>query len=122
VESLQKDLAERATVADLRQSILQQNAINETLCGEQCVGRWVWRSGKVKATGIVPWNVQVANSAPDVYEWEKDKTFIGVVQPGLYEVCMHRSLSVTPLLLVFSPSPTLLFCSPLPRWRMLCRS
>lgn len=109
VAALEKAVKEKASVADLRASIVQQNAINETLCGEQCIARWVWRSGKVKPSGIVPWNVQVANSAPDVYLWEKDKGTIGVVQPGLYEVCFCSCHSL--LRLFFHDHRFLLFRS-----------
>ena len=49
-------------------------------------GRWIWKSGKTKSGHGVPWNVQILNSNPQNYLWEKDKINIVVVTPGLYEI------------------------------------
>lgn len=35
---------------------------------------------------MIPWEVQVVNTLPDNFIWEKDKTVITVGAPGLYEV------------------------------------
>jgi hypothetical protein len=48
------------------------------------VGRWTWESGELKAGGLVPWETQAANSVPDHYFWEKDKTSILIITAGVY--------------------------------------
>ena len=63
----------------------RQSQINETLCGENCVARWLWKSGQVKSGYAIPWEIQTVNTAPDNYVWEKDKTAILVVSPGIYQ-------------------------------------
>ena len=41
------------------------------------VGRWIWRNGAVKSqSGLVPWNVQLQNSAPQCFLWEVDASEI----------------------------------------------
>lgn len=64
----------------------EQALINETLCGENCVARWIWKSGEVRSGYAVPWEVQSVNTCPDNFLWEQDKTSILTVAPGLYEV------------------------------------
>lgn len=65
-----------------------QALINDALCSENCTGRWAWKSGQVKNGYAVPWEIQLINTAPDNYLWEKDKTSVTVVAPGLYEIDM----------------------------------
>lgn len=65
-----------------------QALINDALCAENCTGRWAWKSGQVKNGYAVPWELQLVNTAPDNYLWEKDKTSITVVASGLYELTM----------------------------------
>ena len=50
------------------------------------VARWIWKSGRTKAHGAVPWNVQSVNTDPENFRWERDKTFVRAGAPGLYEV------------------------------------
>lgn len=57
---------------------------------ENAVGRWIWKSGRTKAGGTVPWNLQSVNTDADNMHWEKDKCSITVDVPGLYEVRTRR--------------------------------
>jgi hypothetical protein len=50
------------------------------------VARWIWKSGRTKTNGLVPWNVQSVNTDPENFRWERDKTFVRAGAPGLYEV------------------------------------
>ena len=50
------------------------------------VARWIWKSGRTKAHGLVPWNVQSVNTDPENFRWERDKTFVRAGAPALYEV------------------------------------
>jgi hypothetical protein len=63
-----------------------QSTINETLCAENCGARWLWKSGQIKTGFAIPWELQTVNTAPDNFVWEKDKTSITVVSPGLYNI------------------------------------
>ena len=36
--------------------------------------------------GFVPWEIQIANTLPENFVWEKNSRYIIVVTPGLYEV------------------------------------
>jgi hypothetical protein len=38
-------------------SVREQNSINEILCAENCVARWLWKSGSLKNGFAVPWEV-----------------------------------------------------------------
>ena len=79
-------LNEKVNNNDFTTAIDNQAIINDTLCNENCIGRWVWRSGKIKSSYSVPWESQSVNTSPDNFVWEKDKTFIMVNEEGLYEL------------------------------------
>jgi hypothetical protein len=49
------------------------------------VARWLWKSGKTKTGGGVPWNVQALNSDPDNFIWDKDKARTAVHLAAMYE-------------------------------------
>ena len=46
-EALRKEMREKALLKDLKSALTLQAEINDTLGLENCVGRWVWNSGKV---------------------------------------------------------------------------
>ncbi|GIQ91858.1 hypothetical protein KIPB_015297, partial [Kipferlia bialata] len=56
-----------ASSDEVRDALARQASINDVLSTENAVGRWLWKSGKLKGGGQVPWNAEVANSAPDVF-------------------------------------------------------
>ena len=82
-----RELAQRPTLAELNRVIGEQSLIMESLCSEHLLGRWIWKSGRVKGEKhAVPWNVQNINTNPENFVWEKDRCAITTVAPGLYEV------------------------------------
>jgi len=82
-----RELSQRPTLAELNRVIGEQSLIMESLCSEHLLGRWIWKSGRVKGDKhAVPWNVQNINTNPENFVWEKDRTAITTVAPGLYEV------------------------------------
>ena len=82
-----RELAQRPTLSELNRVIGEQSLIMESLCSEHLLGRWIWKSGRIKGEKhAVPWNVQNINTNPENFLWEKDKCAITTVAPGLYEV------------------------------------
>ena len=79
-------LNEKTNNNDFTTAIDNQAIINDTLCNENCIGRWVWKSGKIKSSYSVPWESQSVNTSPDNFIWEKDKTYIMINEGGLYEL------------------------------------
>ena len=79
-------LKEKVNNSDFTTSIDNQAIINDTLCNENCIGRWVWRSGKIKSSYSIPWENQSINTSPDNFIWEKDKTYIMINEEGFYEL------------------------------------
>ena len=65
-----------------------QALINDIICNENQVGRWLWKSGKIKGGFTIPWDTQSINTSPDNYIWEKDKTIISVMKGGIYKVSL----------------------------------
>jgi hypothetical protein len=71
---------------ELKSILKDQASVNETLCSENIVGRWLWRSGSLKAGGLIPWEAECTNTMPDHFFWEKDKSSILVLDAGMYEL------------------------------------
>ena len=85
LEELHQELDTKINVDELTEKLREQSCINEALCAENCVGRWLWKSGEIK-TASIPWEVQSINTCPENYIWEKDKTIILALTPGLYHI------------------------------------
>ena len=73
---------------DFNNAMNNQALINDIICNENQVGRWLWKTGKVKGGYTVPWDTQSVNTSPDNYIWEKDKTIITVTKGGIYQVIL----------------------------------
>jgi len=86
IKSIQKDISSKVNSNDFSNAMDNQAIINDTLCNENNLGRWLWKSGKVKNNLGVPWEIQVINTSPDNFKWEKDKSVIIVNEGGLYEI------------------------------------
>lgn len=71
---------------ELKKTLNEQALVNEALCAENCVGRWIWKSGDLFNKNQVPWEVQAINTCPDNFLWDKGKSSIICVAPGLYQL------------------------------------
>jgi hypothetical protein len=60
----------------------------ERLLVEHILGRWQWKTGDLRAGGVVPWEIELSNFMPDNFIWEKDKTSILTITAGYYEVSL----------------------------------
>lgn len=81
-----KELDSKANHHEVIDHMNEQSLINEALCSENTVGRWIWKSSEVKNGFAVPWEIQSVNTCPENYLWEPEATSLIVVAPGLYEV------------------------------------
>ena len=53
----------------LKKALDDQALINEAICSENCVGRWIWKSGELLSQNQVPWEIQSVNTCPDNFIW-----------------------------------------------------
>lgn len=79
-------LETKASQEDLNTVVTDQAIINESLCTENIVGRWTWKSGQLSSKNMIPWESQVVNTLPDNFIYQKDSPYILSVAPGLYEI------------------------------------
>lgn len=86
LQNMQREVNEKVSSKEIKNTLDEQALINEALCSENCIGRWVWKSGELKASCLIPWEVQCVNTCPDNFVWEKNKSCIICVAPGLYEI------------------------------------
>ena len=88
INTLKKEIQAKTSLTDFSSAMDNQAIINDTLCNENNIGRWLWKSGKIKNNLSIPWEVQIINTSNDNFLWEKDKTFINIKEGGLYEIKM----------------------------------
>ena len=86
LREINEALAERATEQDLQSIVKDQAVINETLCSENIVGRWLWQSGETRSGGLLLWEHETSNTVPDHFFWEKGKSSVLIITAGVYEV------------------------------------
>ena len=85
INQLKQELEIKVDNIEFKNAMNNQAIINDIICNENQVGRWLWKKGKMKGLAI-PWDTQSVNTAPDNYLWEKDKTGINVINGGLYQI------------------------------------
>ena len=88
LSSIKNDMKLKVNSMEFNNAMSNQALINDILCNENQVGRWLWKTGKIKGGYAIPWDTQSINTSPDNYIWEKDKTIITVVKGGIYQVCL----------------------------------
>ena len=86
LNKIQKELNDKINNNEYNIAMKNQAMINDIICNENQVGRWLWKSGKIKGGYSIPWDTQKINTAPDNYIWEKDKTIINIINGGIYQI------------------------------------
>jgi hypothetical protein len=86
LQAVSRELESKVPAKAFESAMTSQAVINQSLGGEVCMGRWLWKSGKTKVGGAVPWNVESVNTDPANFIFEKDKASLICVVPGLYEI------------------------------------
>ena len=86
LSSIKNDMKLKVNTMEFNNAMNNQALINDIICNENQVGRWLWKTGKIKGGYAIPWDTQSVNTSPDNYIWEKDKTIITVIKGGIYQV------------------------------------
>ena len=81
---MHEEVETRVGSREFKDALLDQNTINEAICAENCIARWLWKSGELQGGYAVPWEIQSVNTCPENFLWGEDKTSILTVAPGLY--------------------------------------
>jgi hypothetical protein len=71
----------------------QQEAVNEALCSENCVARFIWKQGITDCSpqgvsNCVKWDLQSVNTCPENFIWKQGSTMLQIDAPGLYEITL----------------------------------
>ena len=88
LNQIKKELNNKVNNIEFKNSMNNQAMINDIICNENQVGRWLWKSNKNKNKLAIPWDVQSVNTAPDNYIWEKSGINIIVINGGIYQVSL----------------------------------
>ncbi len=84
MQGLQKGIDGASSAADTSRIENDLTALRNKVSGELTGARFLWTSGHLVTEGWVPWDVQVANAAPNVIAWKKGTTAVKIRVPGLY--------------------------------------
>ena len=86
LNKIKKELNIKIDNTEFNNAMNNQSIINDIICNENQIGRWLWKTGKMKGGFTIPWDIQKINTAPDNYIWEKDKSVINVINGGIYQI------------------------------------
>ena len=87
INQIKKEINIKVNNIEFQNAMNNQAMINDIICNENQVGRWLWKKKKKKGLAI-PWDTQSVNTAPDNYLWERDKTIINIINGGLYQISL----------------------------------
>ena len=85
IGELYSQIEKRLCIDEFEVHVAGQNIINEAICAENRIARWIWKSGDINSGSIV-WDAQAVNTSQDIFIWDKGKVTIQVLQPGLYQI------------------------------------
>lgn len=83
-ESISDQIEACVKIDDYRNDIIEQASINESLCSENILGRWVWKNGVLTPNCFIPWETQVINTLNNNFIWTKSCQYIQVMTEGYY--------------------------------------
>ena len=86
LNKIRKELKIKVDNNEFNSAMNNQALINDIICNENQIGRWLWKAGKTKGEFTIPWDTQKVNTAPDNYLWEKDKSTINIINGGIYQI------------------------------------
>ncbi|ETV94135.1 hypothetical protein, variant 1 [Aphanomyces invadans] len=84
--ALQDTIHTKADDGDVQALVDDVTGLRKQLRGELCVGRWIWKTGRPTDRHTIAWTVQVVNTNPDVFAWEKGSDHVTAIVPGLYQL------------------------------------
>ena len=81
------ELNRKAKAEDLNKWINEQSILFSTLCTENCVGRWIWKSNiLISSNNLVPFELENINTSPESFQRDSDCTSIIISDKGIYEI------------------------------------
>lgn len=86
--AIQNDLDNKSSLDDFNHAMKNQNNINTYLAKENSIAKWIWESGQVNKGYMVPWEIQVINTMPENFLWEKNDVFITIKNKGIYLISL----------------------------------
>ena len=86
INKIRKELKIKIDNNEFNNAMNNQALINDIICNENQIGRWLWKTGKIKSGFIIPWDTQKINTAPDNYIWEKNNSVINIINGGIYQI------------------------------------
>ena len=105
---IHNELDNKSSLGDFKHAMNNQNNINTYLAKENSVGKWIWKSGNVSKGYAVPWEIQIINTMPENFIWEKDDICILVKEKGIYLLSLGFFVKEKPTIQVIINGETVL--------------
>lgn len=84
LEVVEKEVKQCVRQPQMQELFDDHSLVQEALCAENCTARWIWKTGDLHSAGQIPWESQSINTCPENFLWEKNKSVVVLVAPGLY--------------------------------------
>jgi hypothetical protein len=105
---IHNELDNKSSLADFNHAMNNQNNINAYLAKENSIGKWIWKSGNISKGYAVPWEIQIINTMPENFIWEKDDVCILVKNKGIYLLSLGFFVKEKPIIQVIINGETVL--------------
>lgn len=76
------------SVEEFRRYEHDQNIIYESLCRENIVGRWSFKSDGPTGSRVASWDNELINTLPDNFVWVSHSHYIKIKNSGFYRLVM----------------------------------
>ncbi|RHZ31427.1 hypothetical protein DYB31_004020 [Aphanomyces astaci] len=80
--ALQQTIHTKADEGDLQALVEDLTGLRKQMRGELCI----WKTGRPTDRHTIAWTVQVVNTNPDVFAWDKGSDHVTAIIPGLYQL------------------------------------
>ena len=85
---IHNELDLKPTINEFNNAMDNQNGINNVLIKENYIGKWFWLSGEKKNNSFIPWEIQIMNTSPENFIWEKNSINIKIMEKGIYLISL----------------------------------
>ncbi|OQS04750.1 hypothetical protein THRCLA_03033 [Thraustotheca clavata] len=86
LSNIQQNIATKTDEVDYKALVDDLSSLRQQMRGELCLGRWIWKHGRPTEQQTIQWNIQILNTSPDIFHWEKGSDSIALELPGLYQL------------------------------------
>jgi len=73
---------------EVNKFVTEQQSINEVICAETVIARWIWISGELKGGNLINWDKEIINTLPENFKYSNKEYCFKIASSGIYRIEM----------------------------------